>query len=97
MIVTSLALYLLAQSTTQTQPLPNPYSGTATPRTTQQVQRPRVARTRGGRGFIYGGGGQVQTVVEAPAPAVKEDPLKDLVISPVYEREKYTPRMITIP
>jgi hypothetical protein len=54
----------------------------------------RNRRLRGGGVFF--GGNTHEVIVQTPAP-VKEDPLKDLVISPVYQRDKITPKMIEIP
>jgi len=62
-------------------------------------------RGRGiGRGglWIGVGGGVIsetrsQVLNPEPPPAPKEDKLKELIISPVYQREKISPRMIEIP
>ena len=90
-------LTLLAQSTNQTAPIPNPYGpGIRANQPTRNItQRPlRTGRFRGGGIFL--GGNTHEVIVEVPAP-VKEDPLKDLVISPVYQRDKISPKMIEIP
>jgi len=47
-------------------------------------------------GGVFLGGNTHEVIIEVPAP-VKEDPLKNLVISPVYQREKISPKMIEIP
>ena len=93
----AILLTLWAQGSNQTAALPNPY-GPGVHRTApaRVVAQPRVARTRLGRGGgFYGGHAVQEVIVEAPPP--KEDPLKDLVISPVYQRDKITPKMIEIP
>jgi hypothetical protein len=91
------AITLLGQGTTQTAPMPNPYgpsTRTAVRPNNQISNRNRVPIRRPfiGAGF----GTQEIVVVEKQAP-VKEDPLKDLIVSPVYQRDKITPKMIEIP
>jgi len=82
---------LLAQGTTQTAPLPNPYSNTVRrPAPRQRIVRPRV------RPIWLGYQQQYETVVQVPAPP-PADPLKELIISPVYQKEKFTPKMVEIP
>jgi hypothetical protein len=96
-LILGTSLMLCAQGSNQTLPLPNPYGPGLRPNpparsTTQSMQRNR--RLRGGGVFF--GGNTHEVIVQTPAP-VKEDPLKDLVISPVYQRDKITPKMIEIP
>ena len=96
-LILGTSLLLCAQGSNQTLPLPNPYGPGLRPNqpsrsTTQSTQRNR--RLRGGGVFLVGNTHEV--IVEAPTP-VKEDPLKDLVISPVYQREKISSKMIEIP
>jgi hypothetical protein len=95
---TSLLLY--AQGSNQSLPLPNPYGPGLRPNppsrsTTQTFPRNRRLRGGGGGGVFFEGNTR-EVIVESSAP-VKEDPLKDLVISPVYQRETITPKMIEIP
>ncbi len=87
---------LFAQSTNQTAAMPNPYGpGFRSSPTTRSItpRSPRAGRLIGG---IFFGGNTHEVIVQVPTP-VKEDPLKDLVISPVYQREKISPKMIEIP
>ena len=94
-----------------TAPLPNPYSHSptalrATPSATSDSHGMR--HNRRSRGFVGGFGGGIgfggfinsvayeSAVVEAPLPA-KEDKLKELIVSPTYQKDKITPKMIEIP
>ena len=94
-----------------TAPLPNPYSHSptarrATPSETSDSHGMRSnRRSRGFAGGFGGGigfGGFINSVayeialVEAPLPA-KEDKLKELIVSPTYQKDKITPKMIEIP
>ncbi len=96
-LILGTSLLLSAQGSNQTLPLPNPYGpglrpNSSTQNTVQRIQRNRRFR---GAGVILGGNTR-EVIVETAAP-IKEDPLKDLVISPVYQRDKMTPKMIEIP
>ncbi|MCX6611845.1 MAG: hypothetical protein NTW74_13445 [Acidobacteria bacterium] len=96
-LILGTSLLLCAQGSNQTLPQPNPYGPGLRPNQPTRSTLPRAQRTtrlRGGGGYF--GGGTHEVIVETPAP-IKEDPLKDLVISPVYQREKITPKMIEIP
>ena len=93
-LILGTALSAFAQGTNQTAPMPNPYGPGLRQAAPRQTVAPRLPRNR--RGGIFLGGGSTETIVVAPAP-VKEDPLKDLVISPVYQKDKITPKMIEIP
>lgn len=54
-------------------------------------------RVRGpvGGGFIHNS--MYETVVVEAAPAAKEDKLKELIVSPTYQKDKITPKLIEIP
>ncbi len=96
-LILGTSLWLSAQGSNQTLPLPNPYGPNLRPNSSIQNSGQRVQRIRRFRGAgLVLGGNTHEVIVEAPAP-VKEDPLKDLVISPVYQRDKITPKMIEIP
>ncbi len=99
MITVSMAILLLAQGTGQTAPLPNPYGNPARVQArTAPATHVRQVRTHlRGRQGAWIGGMYREAIVEAPAPPPPPDPLKELVISPVYQREKFTPKMIEIP
>ncbi len=56
----------------------------------------RRLRGYGWGGFINNYSAYETVVVEAAAPA-KEDKLKELIVSPTYQKEKITPKMIEIP
>lgn len=90
------ALSAFAQGTNQTAPMPNPYGPGLRQTAPRQTVAPRLPRNRRVGGGVFLGGGTSEVIVVAPPP-VKEDPLKDLVISPVYQRDKITPKMIEIP
>jgi len=97
-LVLSAASVILGQGTTQTASMPNPYGPTtraATRPTSQTTARPRTPFRRP---FIGFGGFNTHEVivVEREAPP-KDEPLKNLIISPVYQRDKITPKMIEIP
>jgi hypothetical protein len=100
-----LTLTLWAQGTTQTQALPNPYGNPArslTSNSTAGVRNPGYFRRGiGRRGGIFLGGGVIsetrREVLNEPAPPVPEDKLKELIVSPVYERPKINPKLIEIP
>ncbi len=100
-----LSLTLSAQGTTQTQALPNPYGNparTITSNSTTGVRNPgSFRRGIGRRGGIFLGGGLIsetrREVLNEPAPPVKEDKLKELVVSPVYERPSINPKLIELP
>lgn len=93
---------ILAQGSNQTVPMPNPYGPAArsNPRpTTTPVRQPvgRTIRNRGIGGGWWIGNNVTHTETAAPAEPPKQDPLHELVISPVYEKPKFTPKMIEIP
>ena len=82
--------------------MPNPYGSglrNATPVGTTAPQRLTRGRNFRGGGFLIGGAGASNTIVRESATPVapKPDPLKDLVINPVYEKEKHTPKIIELP
>lgn len=101
------ATALWAQGTVQTQALPNPYGNparsiTSNSNSTTTTRNPGgFRRGIGRRGGIFLGGGVItetrREVLNEPAPPVKEDKLKELVVSPVYERPKVNPKLIEIP
>ena len=90
-----LAISLMAQSSNQTAPLPNPY-GPVLQRSSPAV-RASSPRGRVRNRAIWIGTALQETRIVEQAIVEKQDPLKDLVISPVYQREKITPKMIEIP
>lgn len=100
-----LSLTLWAQGTTQTQALPNPYGNparTVTSNSATGLRNPGNFRRGIGRGgaILLGGGVVSETrreVLNDAAPPAKEDKLKELIISPVYERPKVSPRLIELP
>jgi hypothetical protein len=94
-LILGTALSAFAQGSNQTAPMPNPYGPGLRPSAPRQTVAPRLPRNRMGGG-VFLGGGSTEVIVVAPTP-VKEDPLKDLVISPVYQKDKITPKMIEIP
>lgn len=94
-----------------TAPLPNPYSHSPTARraTPSATSDPHGMRpNRRSRGFADGFGGGIgfggfinsvayeSSLVETTPPA-KEDKLKELIVSPTYQKDKITPKMIEIP
>jgi len=97
----------LDQGTTQTAPLPNPYGpGLRSP--APPSASPLPARTFQRRGFPgpalwlqTAAGASVSSqpppAAQSAAPPAQPNPLKDLVISPVYEKEKHSPKLIEIP
>jgi len=102
----------VAQGTTQTIPMPNPYGpGQHVGSNTTHQRASRIGNRQGRRGRGIGGGfvgggfiggglidgdcGVREVIVESPP--VKQDPLKDLVISPVYQRDNHAPKLIQIP
>ncbi len=65
---------------------------------------PKPAATRVPRGIRHGGyiGGyynrySTEVLVQEPAPAPREDKLHELVVSPTYEKDKISPKLIEIP
>lgn len=54
-------------------------------------------RVRGpvGGGFIHNS--TYETVVVEAAPVAKEDKLKELIVSPTYQKDKITPKLIEVP
>jgi hypothetical protein len=89
----ALALAIFVQSSNQTVPLPNPYGGSGIQRQSTTT-RPRPSRV-GLRPYVIGASPVEYRVEVAPPP--EPNPLKNLVISPVYQREKINPKMIEIP
>jgi hypothetical protein len=97
----------LAQGTTQTAPFPNPYGpGLRSPATPPASHSP--ARSFQRRRFLgpslwlqTGTGSSVTNqhplAAGSETPPAQASPLKDLVISPVYEKEKHSPKLIEIP
>lgn len=113
MILLLSAGFVLNSQVTAPLPNPYSHSPTAlraTPSATSDSHGMRHnRRSRGiGGGFADGFGGGIgfggfinsvayeSAVVEAPLPA-KEDKLKELIVSPTYQKDKITPKMIEIP
>ncbi len=101
MILMLLANFILNSQVTA--PLPNPYSNSPTAlRPNSGSNLASCGRRPVRRPHGYGWGGFINysayetVVVEAAAPA-KEDKLKELIVSPTYQKEKFTPKMIEIP
>ncbi len=89
-----------------TVPLPNPYGQSPTALrphsgSTSSSQSAHGIRTlRRPRGYV--GGGYIgnsthETVVVETAVPEKEDKLKELIVSPTYQKETITPKLIEIP
>lgn len=93
----------LVLSSQVTAPMPNPYGQSPTalrPQSGSTSSTHGIRPIRRPRGYI--GGGYIgnstyeTVVVETPVPA-KEDKLKELIVSPTYQKETITPKMIEIP
>jgi hypothetical protein len=105
----SLVLLLtLAQGTAQTAPQANPYGPGGLLSATSRASSPQGNRPQGRRGPLGPGlwvGGAGAAMVQNQTPPIpppasaptREDPLRELILNPVYEKEKHTPKLIELP